>query len=235
MRRSFADARRWMQRGTAMLVKEADVNGGALSASSALPGWSRKHLLAHVAGNADALGNLIHWAATGIQTPMYASANERAAGIEIGSQLPAGDLISWLHRSADRLEEAMNLLSAEHWQASVLTAQGRTVPASEVPWMRAREVWVHAIDLGTGLTFADLPADFASALCDDAAAKRSAAAGPALTLEAAASRDRWEVHGSGEPVMVIAPLPEITAYLTGRPYHLTTAAGDEVPVIPPWL
>jgi hypothetical protein len=70
MRRSFADARRWMQLGTAALVKEADLYGGALSSSSALPGRSRKHLLAHVAGNAEALGNLMRWAATGVPTPL---------------------------------------------------------------------------------------------------------------------------------------------------------------------
>jgi uncharacterized protein (TIGR03083 family) len=129
----------------------------------------------------------------------------------------------------------MSLLSADHWQASVVTAQGRTVVASEVPWMRAREVWVHAVDLATGLAFADLPADFAAALCDDAAGKRNADAGPALILGAADTSDRWEVRGSGEAVTVVGLLAEIAAYLTGRAYHLTTDAGEDPPVIPPWL
>jgi maleylpyruvate isomerase len=59
------------------------------------------------------------------------------------------------------------------------------VPASEVPWLRAREVCVHAVDLATGLAFADLPADFLTALCDDVTTKRSASGGPAVTIATA--------------------------------------------------
>jgi maleylpyruvate isomerase len=100
MRRSLADARRWMRQGTALLVKEADLNEDGLSTPSALPGWSRRHLIAHVAANADALGNLIHRAATGEPTPMYSLPEERAAEIERSSRLPGHDLTAWLHRSA---------------------------------------------------------------------------------------------------------------------------------------
>ena len=125
MPRSFADARRWIQQGTALLGKEADLDDDALIVPSALPGWSRKHLLAHLAANAGALGNLVRWAATGQPTAMYSSPGERAAGIEHGSRLPAGELTAWLRRSADALEEAMSSLSDEQWQASVVTATAR--------------------------------------------------------------------------------------------------------------
>ena len=89
---------------------------------------------------------------------MYSSPGARAAGIEQGSRLPAGELTAWLRRSADALEEAMTRLTEDQWQASVLTAQGQAIPASEVPWMRSREVYVHVVDLATGVSFADLPA-----------------------------------------------------------------------------
>ncbi len=56
MSRSFADARRWMQQGTTLLAKETDLTDDALGEPSALSGWSRRHLLAHLAANADALG-----------------------------------------------------------------------------------------------------------------------------------------------------------------------------------
>jgi maleylpyruvate isomerase len=127
---------------------------------------------AHVAANADALGNLVQWAATGTPTPMYASAEERAAGITEGSRQPGSRLLDWLRLSANALEEAMDRLDETQWNAKVVTAQGRTVPATEIPWMRAREVCVHAVDLDNGVTFADLPADFLAALCDDIVAKR---------------------------------------------------------------
>jgi uncharacterized protein (TIGR03083 family) len=238
MPRSLTDARRWTRQGTALLTKEAaELDDAALSVPSALPGWSRKHVLAHVAANAGALGNLVHWAATGEPTPMYSSPAERAAGIERGTALPVGELTDWLLRSASALEEAMTALSGEQWQAAVLTAQGRTVPAAEVPWLRAREVCVHAVDLVMGLSFADLPADFLTALCDDAAAKRAAGAGrgPALVLAAADTGGRWEIPGDGAGGTLSGPLAEITAYLTGRPHSLTAQGGDPAPALPPWL
>ena len=36
---------------------------------SLLPGWSRGHLLTHLARNADGLRNLLVWARTGVATP----------------------------------------------------------------------------------------------------------------------------------------------------------------------
>jgi maleylpyruvate isomerase len=161
MAADLADARRWTRDGTTQLIGEtAGLGEAALSAPSALPGWTRKHLLAHLAANAEALGNLVHWAATGEPTPMYSSPGERAAGIERGSMLPRAELTTWLGRSAAALEEAMTALSDAQWQTPVVSAQGRTIAAAEVPWLRAREVYVHAVDLATGLSFGDLPGGF---------------------------------------------------------------------------
>jgi maleylpyruvate isomerase len=41
---------------------------------SLLPGWSRGHVLTHLARNADSLRNLLIWARTGVETPQYANA-----------------------------------------------------------------------------------------------------------------------------------------------------------------
>jgi maleylpyruvate isomerase len=224
-----------MQQGTSLFLKEADLDEDALALPSALPGWSRKHVVAHVAANADALGNLIRWAATGEPSPMYASPGERLAGIERGAALPASALADWLRQSAAALEEAATQLSDEQWQAPVLTAQGRTVPAAEVPWLRSREVYVHAVDLLTGLPFASLPAGFLEALCDDVIGRRRTAPGPALVLEAAGTGLRWDLPGDGEPVAVSGPLGDIAAYLTGREHGLGTAGGGAAPALGQWL
>ena len=63
--------------GTARIIEDGD-----LRAESLLPGWTRAHVLAHLANNADALVNLLTWARTGVETPMYASPEAREAGIE---------------------------------------------------------------------------------------------------------------------------------------------------------
>ena len=59
MAADVSDSRRWTRDGTTLLLAEADLDEAALGAPSALPGWTRRHLLAHVAANADALGNLV--------------------------------------------------------------------------------------------------------------------------------------------------------------------------------
>ncbi|MBD3008267.1 maleylpyruvate isomerase N-terminal domain-containing protein [Streptomyces sp. 5-10] len=59
---------------------------------SALPGWSRAHLVAHVARDADALVNLLNWARTGVETSMYASADQRAREIEEDARRRPEDL-----------------------------------------------------------------------------------------------------------------------------------------------
>ncbi|NED31744.1 maleylpyruvate isomerase N-terminal domain-containing protein [Streptomyces sp. SID8499] len=206
--RTFTDARAWARTGTELMLDAvAGLDEAAFTAPSALPDWTRKHLVAHVAANADALGNLVHWAATGEERPMYASAEERAAGIARGPALSADELRSWLTDSAHRLAAGLDRLTDEQWQREVVTAQGRTVPATELPWLRAREVCVHAVDLGTGgVAFADLPKGFLTALVEEIRAKR------ALTE------------------LPDGPLPEVAAWLAGRPHALAAA-----PELGPWL
>src|SRR5215472_3231214 len=52
---------------------------------SSLPGWSRGHVLTHIARNADGLRNLLIWARTGVVTPQYADIGERERGIAAGA------------------------------------------------------------------------------------------------------------------------------------------------------
>jgi maleylpyruvate isomerase len=209
--RTFDDARRWVAEGTALLTGAIDgLDDAAFDGDSQLPGWTRKHLVGHVAANADALGNLISWAGTGVEKRMYASPEQRNADIEAAATRPAEELRAWFHRGAAELDEAMDRLSLEQWEHEVITAQLVTRKASDVPWMRAREVFVHAVDLGVGVTFADLPEDFLFALADEIRTKRGL------------SDD--DLRG------VAGPLPDVAAWLAGRPHDLAAA-----PELGPWL
>jgi maleylpyruvate isomerase len=53
----------------ALEADEAAETDGSILADSGLPGWTRGHLLTHVARNADALRNLLTWARTGCHVP----------------------------------------------------------------------------------------------------------------------------------------------------------------------
>ena len=191
----------------------------------ALPGWTRRHLLAHVASNAHAIGRLLAWARTGVETPMYSSPQQRMADIEAGASRP--DLRDWVHESATDLARAMDSLTCQAWSAEVVTAQGRVVPASETPWMRARETCIHAVDLAVGATVADLSDRFLAALLDDVAAWRSARPGPAILLTT--PHTRHVIAGDGEAVQVDLSLPVAAAWLVGR------ESRPDLPQLQPWL
>lgn len=131
MSRSLEDARDWTRFGTGLVLAESSLDELALDQPSALPGWSRRHLVAHLAANADALGNLVHWAASGERTPMYASAQERDEGIEAGSRLSGEEAKAWLRDSVGALEKAMDALTPDQWQASVDGEPAPDLP----PWL----------------------------------------------------------------------------------------------------
>src|SRR5437870_12625963 len=59
---------------------------------SLLPGWTRGHVLTHIARNSGGMVNLLRWARTGTEAPMYASAESRGADIEAGAGRAAADL-----------------------------------------------------------------------------------------------------------------------------------------------
>lgn len=233
--RDLAASLRWTGEGTEVFLRAlAGTPDDALARPTDLPGWTGKHLVAHVAGNAEALLNLAHWAATGEETPMYSSPEQRDADIRTGAERAPAELRRWAEESASRLGAALQGLDDEQWARTVRTAQGRLVPASEIPWLRAREVMVHAVDLDPGLGFADLPEDFLLALVDDVVTRRSGGDQPALTLVADTGTRSWTVTGRGEPTELHGSLAGVAAYLTGRPGADVAAAGP-TPELPAWL
>ena len=234
MARSLADSRRWAKDGFEEFRRTASALGeDALDEPSTLPEWNRRHVIAHVAANADALRNLMRWAATGTPTPMYASPEERTAGIVRGSRLTRDLLLGWLDRSGSQLEDAFDSLGPKQWEARVLTAQGRDVAASEVPWLRAREVWVHAVDLASASAFDTQPDDFLLALVEDVVTKRSAA--PTAAVDVVAGDRRWQIPGEGQAPRIRGTLPQIVSYLTGRAHRLPTADEAPMPRLGAWL
>lgn len=208
----------WVSSGTSRLTDTVAVlSDDQLTEPSLLPGWTRKHLLAHLASNAEAVGRLATWARTGVPSPMYASDEQRNLAIEKGAHRPSADLRSWVADSATALAHSFQTLTDDNWRAEVTTAQGRRVAATELPWMRAREVMVHLVDLGTGIGFDDLDTLFCRALVDDVVAWRSRRAdGLALQLVAEDLPAQWLVDGEGPRRVVSLPVARLAAWLSGR-------------------
>ena len=89
----------------ALLSTAATLDDASITAPSLCEGWTRAHVVTHIARNADAICNLVHWATTGEPTPMYASPESRDADIAEGARRPAADQVADLVTSAARLAE----------------------------------------------------------------------------------------------------------------------------------
>jgi maleylpyruvate isomerase len=214
------------------------------SAPSALPGWTRGHVLTHLARNADALINLLTWARTGVETPMYPSRQVRDDEIEAGAGRPADDLRADLADAHRRFMATAAELTDADWRAPLRWgADGRDGTADLVPWLRLVELEVHHVDLDLGYTPAHWTASFArrqlARTVDD---YRLRAGTPAMTLRPA-DDDAEHVLGDGGPV-VSGPQAALLAWLIGRSdgAGLTVRAdpastdpdGGSLPVLAPW-
>jgi maleylpyruvate isomerase len=69
--------------------------------SSLLPGWTRGHVLTHLARNADGGSRLLTWARTGTPSAEYPSLEARATQIEAGAGRSAAELVADARASAE--------------------------------------------------------------------------------------------------------------------------------------
>ena len=227
--------RSWMDTGTALFTATVDrLTDIDLAAATGLPGWSRRHVVAHVALNAQALRRLVRWARTGEPTLMYASAEQRTSDIEEAAAWPPYRLRSLLTDAAVQLATDLDRLSPSRWAAVVRTAQGRSITAREIPWLRTREVAVHAIDLAAGANFEDLPDGLCAAIVTDVARLRSSRGyDPALQLRS--GDQAWPVTGTGGPAQIEGSPAALARWLTGRGTSGLTVTGGMLPPLSPWL
>ncbi len=237
MPRRLTDTLAWAGDGAAHLRGcMARMGDDAFAAPSALPGWSRAHVLSHIARNADGMINLLTWARTGEPTPAYASSEQRDADIEAGARRTPTEIRDDVVDSSDRLAAAVRAMPEPAWSARVRNVQGRDIPATDIPWIRAREMWIHTVDLDVGASVADFPAPMVTELLAEVSTAMGAKADcPVLRL--VAGDDVWAVGDGPDPVTVSGPPPALAAWLLGRSRgrDLRTADGRPLPPLPNWL
>ena len=232
------------RRGTAFFARKLnELTDADLDGNSLLPGWTRRHVVAHVGYNARAVARLVEWAATGVETPMYPSVEVRNHEIDFGATLSPIALRNLFDHSAVHLNVEWRDLPADNWHHKVKTVQGRVVPAEETVWMRTREVWVHGVDLDNGATFKDIPEPvLARLLTDITGAWHARGTDKDLVVEVTGQPSAL-VFGdttAASPTVVTGALPAITQWATGRGTDGTTATRDAgsvtpAPPAPAWI
>ncbi|TQI65327.1 maleylpyruvate isomerase [Bosea sp. AK1] len=166
----------WARLGTAyfarLLNNLADTD---LRKPSLVPGWRRSHIVAQVGYQARALTRLTEWAASGTPQAMYPSERARLDEVENGSTLPTRALRGLFRHAAVHLDVEWRDLSGPAWDAELALPDGRLITARDTGWIRAREIWLRAVDLDAGGSFLDMPAAFVDRLLEETPAGRNGA------------------------------------------------------------
>jgi maleylpyruvate isomerase len=222
-----------------LLLTAAGITDAGARAASLLPGWSRGHVLTHVARNADSLRNLLVWAHTGTETPQYPSVEARDRGIEDGAGRPAAELIDDVEVSSAALAAEAAILADADWAAEVRGMGGQGHPAWYTLWRRLTEVEFHHVDLGAAYEPVSWPDDFAVQSLEQVTEQFSGKPDcPAAMLVSLDSGRTYRIGpAEAEPAAQISgPTRALLAWLTGRGAGagLTAEPAGPLPSVPPW-
>lgn len=210
-----------------LLTAAAKLDNAGVTQPSRLPGWSRGHVLAHLARNADALVNVLEG------RPMYSSAEARDADIERDAPRPLDVQLTDLRESTTRFLRTG--AAPADWSRTVELRNGVTDSASRVPFRRWIEVELHHVDLGIGYELEDMPAQFTEREIDFLARRFSGNPNVAAARLTDGTRTWRTGRETTEPeITVTGPAPELLGWLAGRRDGSgLTVRGGSLPTLPP--
>jgi maleylpyruvate isomerase len=178
-------------------------------AASVLPGWSRGHVITHLAELARAFVRQVDIALDGRTAEVYEGGRPaRDAAIEAKAGRPAAELRADLLAANTELENAWQGLTDADWARPIRYRDGVLLGTAYARW---RETEIHAADLDLGYRSADWSDELVGYLVDFLAARVQD--GVALTITAGRVR---RTIGSGAPVAVQGELTDVVAWLAGR-------------------
>ncbi|WP_432557560.1 maleylpyruvate isomerase family mycothiol-dependent enzyme [Granulicoccus sp. GXG6511] len=150
-----------LERETGMIMATIEsLTDNEMAAPSHAEGWTRADVVAHLVGNARALGRLIDWAVTGNKQAMYSSMEERNAEIAELAALPPAELKQKMREANAGFAKAADQLRAGKLGAEEVEMASGPVNPYLLPAYRISEIIVHHYDLDTlwGIDEADIDA-----------------------------------------------------------------------------
>jgi maleylpyruvate isomerase len=208
-------------------VAAAGWDDASVAEPSRLPGWTRGHVLAHLARNADALVNVFEG------RPMYADAQVRDADIERDAPRPLKVQLADVGESAARFRAAA--AAPADWSRTVELRNGVVDSAARVPFRRWVEVELHAVDLGMGYELEDLPAEFTERETEFLAERFTGHPDVPPTRLTDGTRVWLTGREADEPEVTVTGAPaDLLGWLAGRRDGAgLTADGGPLPALPP--
>jgi maleylpyruvate isomerase len=194
------------------------------AAPSLCEGWTRGHVLSHVARNADGLVRLTRSVVDGTGETMYDSRPKRNADIEAGAGRPVDELVADVETSAVPLADELPRIGPEHADAPLERTPGEIRGrGADIVLMRLRELTWHHVDLDAGFGFADLEPELVALFLEEEVERvRTADDAPDVTLRSTEG-DEWTIgvgttEVSGERAALLGWLARgLTEGVTGDP------------------
>ncbi|MDR1790807.1 MAG: maleylpyruvate isomerase family mycothiol-dependent enzyme [Propionibacteriaceae bacterium] len=193
---------------------------------SLLPGWSRAHVVTHLARDADAYRQLLRNPALGFD---LGSDEERFRALESGADRNALSLLEDLDNAMGRLADAAADVTDWNRPVRIFT---ETYPLSFVSALRLHETLIHHLDLKVGFNPDAINETAAALLLHLAIHLRRKSATPTIHIQSTSGID--ETLGRGDPIATVTGLDaRLWAWLSGRlsPTHISGAAGLELDLL----
>jgi maleylpyruvate isomerase len=127
---------------------------------SLLPGWSRGHVLTHIARAAEAHRNLLESVRSGAEIPAYASQEARDLAIEEGARRSIALQVADIKRTGAAFQAVVETIPDHSWTNSVTILHLAPFPARQVVLRKLVEIELHHVDLNLGYRPSDWPVGF---------------------------------------------------------------------------
>lgn len=202
-----------------------------VSAASALPGWTRGHVLAHLAGVGSAVARQAEYVRAGRSIEFYDGGRVgRNADIEARADRSAAVHVLEVRTAALRVEAALAAQTEAGWRRPTAN-RGRTVAQLAETWWRELGIHLTDLDLGVGHEA------WTPELLDHLAGYLAGRVPSRTRLVLVPGDGRWELGDpSARPVTVRGAATDLVAWLAGRvPAGPVVADADGKPVPLPVL
>jgi maleylpyruvate isomerase len=193
-----------------LLALTADLDDPAARGASVLPGWSRGHVITHIAYFSEAMSRQVEEALQGRLIEVYDGGRPaRDAAIEAGADRPAAELRTHLNRAVTALLASWDQVGPTDWPLPILHRNSNLSAGLQATW---RELTIHTSDLDLGITPASWSDDFCLHLLDFLRPRTPD--NTHLVLQSPTTT--WE-NGTGNEVRLSGTLTALTAWYAGRP------------------
>jgi maleylpyruvate isomerase len=229
-----------------MWTSASGMGDDACRALSLLPGWTRGHVLAHWARNADGQTRMLEAAMRGEVAVQYPGGDaQRQADIEAGSARPARLILQDARTAVGRVEDAWRRMPSGAWTRPSGARTGQR-PAWKSIWARWRETEIHHVDLDAGYTHEHWPAEFVSLMLPRILPTLHARLDGGLAVQVQVTDRDWPQDGAaatapGDLVVVRGAASAVLCWLSGRPVpaaaDLTASRSGQdwpLPRLRPW-